>query len=786
MKLDVRTGPFPIAAGIVGLALFLLVDVLFRGRAFFERDLFWIYFPVAESFVRAVAEGAFPLRDTAIGFGQPLLANPNMQVLYPPTWLHLIMAPDRAFSLIVLMHFLIGGLGAAALCWHWSRSRGASFLAGASWMVSGPFLSAVNVWHHFDGATWVPWVLLAFERLLEQPGVTRMLLLGAVFGIQGLAGSADLCIMSALLAGLRLLCEGRELTEFRVRRSILLSLGSLVVAVTLAAGIWMPAGEILRSSARSALSRAERTEWSIHPAVAVEFVFPTQIGSLPLNLESRNRLTDGRPPFLKSLFLGPLIVPLIVAGLMNTAIRFRLRLFLGLGGLLAGLGSLGRHTPVYDWLVAFIPPLGLCRYPSKGAIPLSLLAALLAAIGASSFSLDRPRRAALAAAAGTALLGGLLFFQVPWLMDGLVDPSNGAATADSIFQVRSLLLLSAVLLVLLAVSLGTGRRAFAGVVVALGVVLSVWINRDINPTVSREALAFRPPYASLFRESGLGRLYAFDYLHYPARSAQIFDRSALIVPGKLPGLDSASAFITVVRSALMAPTGGAWGIEYAWDYDLYGLHDLHLRGLSRYMREIEGQPGFLRLLQIANVTRLVALHTSPFGALLLEGSIPMPLPEPLSVFRVPGALPRAYAVSGARLLPTTEAHATILDPAFEPSREVILDAGRALPVSGSFTSVVAITTRRSDRIVLDATLNEDGHVVLVEGFLPGWHATVDGLDVPVRRANALFVAAGVPAGRHQVVFTYRPLSAVAGVALTSLSFVALLLYFGSRRGTGRA
>jgi hypothetical protein len=786
MKADLRTGAFPVVAGLVGIGLFILFDVLFLGRAFFERDLLWVYLPAAEAFVRSVAEGALPLRDSSTGFGQPLLANPNMQVLYPPTWIHLILRPDQAFSLLILLHFLVGSSGAAALGWHFARNRWASFLAGAIWMTSGPVLSLVSIRHHFDGTAWTPWVLLAFERLLDQPRVSRMVVLGAVFGLQALAGSADLCIMSALLVVLRLLCEGRDLGLTRPRRALAMSFGSLLVAVGLAAGMWMPAIEILRSSARNALTREERTQWSIQPALAAEFLLPVQQRTLPWSAEARASLTDGRPPFLKSIFLGPFVLPLMVAALLNVSISRRVRAFLLIGILACALGSLGRYAPVYDMLVAIAPPLGVCRYPAKGAIPLSLLVALLASLGAGSLNNDRSRKAAAAASGVMALLNGMLYFGIEGLVKGFLDASNASLMADSISRVQSGLGLTALLLVLIGGAIISRRPHFVGLALACGLSLTLWLNRGMNPTVSREISRFRPAHATLLRQDGEGRLLAFDYLNYQARSAQIFNRSTLIVADRVAGLDPASAFIVVVRSALMAPTGGAWGIEYAWDYDLYGLHDLHLRSLSRQLRASEGQPAFLRMLQIANVTRVAALHTSTFGALTLERTIPMPLPEPLSIFRVPDPLPRAYAVSGARVLATAEAQGAILDPNFDPAKEVILDAGRAKPVATNFTSEVAVASHRSDLIVVDAVLKEEGHLVLVEGYLPGWRATVDGLEVPVHRANALFLAATVPAGRHQVVFTYRPRAAIVGIGLTSLTLVGLALCFGRLRGTREA
>lgn len=117
----------------------------------------------------------------------------------------------------------------------------------------------------------------------------------------------------------------------------------------------------------------------------------------------------------------------------------------------------------------------------------------------------------------------------------------------------------------------------------------------------------------------------------------------------------------------------------------------------------------------------------------------------------------------------------ILDPAFDPWKEVTIGDGQPAPISASFQGAVKIVNRRSDRIILETSLNERGHVVLTEGFLPGWNATLDGRSVPVRRANALFLAVDTPAGPHRLVFTYRPWSALAGMSLSAATAALLLM-----------
>lgn len=770
MSLSRRLGAVALALGI--LAAYQLRDVLFFGRAFFERDLLYYYYPWIEAFVRAIVEGALPLRNPTTGFGQPMLGNPSVQALYPPTWLHLILPAPRAFSLITLLHFVLGGTGAAALAWRFSRSITAALAAGAFWMASGPFQSGINVWHHFDGAAWMPWVLAAFHRLLERPDGPRVRALGAIFGLQILAGSGDLGAMTLLLALLMLLCSGSGLGA-RLARIWRPTLGALVIALALGAAMWMSVAELVRSSVRGRLPREVRTEWSIHPVAAGELALPLQIGSLPFTAQARGLLSEGRPPFLQSAFLGPLILPLLLAGLASTRVPLRLRLFLGIGAGAALLVAMGKHGPVYDAFVAVLPPLGMFRYPSKALFPASLLFCVAAGLGVDALSrgLGRERLVAGLAAGVGLVIAVRLRAEGAATFGSMLDASAGSGAIEVL---EHGLVVTALALGVFLIALAIGRPSAMAVSAILGLVATLSINADINVTVPEVVVRYRPAALPSLVEPSGGRLYAFDYLRSPASVPRFLGRASLVAPGRIRGLDAASATVVASRDALISPTGAAWGIEYAWDPDALGLFDDALRGLATGIQAAQGSD-LLRRLQIASVTRVASLHTTGFENLPVERTLGVAFPEPLRIFHVPDPRPRAYTTSGVRVLSVREASTVVLDPSFDPALEVTIDAGTTRPPSPSFRGAVTTLERRSDRVTLDVTLNEPGAVVATEGYLPGWRATVDGVAVPVRRANALFLAADVPAGRHRVVFAYRPTGALLGAGLTVLTAAGLLL-----------
>ena len=189
-----------VALATLAFAVLLYPGALLRGEAFFERDLHLDWYPRLAALGRALGEGAWPLWEPGLGFGQPLLADPSVQVLYPVTWLALALPWSAAYTAFVLVHLLVAGLGAERLAARLGAGRLGAWTAALAFVLSGPLQSALNLWHHFAGTAWMPWVLLAFDTALRRPSLAATLGLAAALALQILAGSADLCAMTLALA----------------------------------------------------------------------------------------------------------------------------------------------------------------------------------------------------------------------------------------------------------------------------------------------------------------------------------------------------------------------------------------------------------------------------------------------------------------------------------------------------------------------------------------------------------------------------------------------------------
>ena len=225
---------------------------------------------------------------------------------------------------------------------------------------------------------------------------------------------------------------------------------------------------------------------------------------------------------------------------------------------------------------------------------------------------------------------------------------------------------------------------------------------------------------------------------------------------------------------LMPLTGATWGLEYAWDTDLRLLFDQRLVRLTNSLRLAEGSPGFLKLLQLSGVEKVAALHEDGMEDLKLLGRYRIFHREPLRILEVPRPLPRAHLTSGRKRLRDSDSNA-LLDQDFDPRTTVLVDDGPERAPVTTFDGSARLVERKADRLTVLTTSNQPGFLTVLEGVLPGWRVSIDGRPGTVERANAIFVGTEVPAGNHRIEFRFLPPSALAGVGISALTGLLLLL-----------
>lgn len=205
---------------------------------------------------------------------------------------------------------------------------------------------------------------------------------------------------------------------------------------------------------------------------------------------------------------------------------------------------------------------------------------------------------------------------------------------------------------------------------------------------------------------------------------------------------------------------------------------------------------------------LTAPGVQPLSA--AQGGPPQRLPvvydgPDARVFLNPRGAPRALVAARVRVVGgEAQARALLAEASFDARREAVVeraDAGGPAGTGGVagvaegpvVHGTVAVSDPSNARVLMRATLDRRGLVVLNDSWAPGWSVTVDGKPAPVLRVDDVMRGVAVPAGSHRIEWSYRVpglragalLSVVALLGCVALLAVALLARGGGLPGRRR-
>lgn len=781
------------------LALGLLVysDCVFRGRMLFQRDLSLFFAGWMEAFARVVAAGSWPVWNPYPAYGQPMLATATAQILYPTTWLNLILPLSVYLTFFAVLHLMLAGLGGWALLRGLGASHRAGLLAGAAWAASGPVLSTVHMTNMYAAAAWMPWIGFLGHRTLVTRSRRLAVLWGCAIALTVLAGSMEVTLMGLALVPA---CAGdltlRRSVRERPGRTVLLLAIAAVLALLLSAAQWMPTVDWLQHSRRADLEEMTRRFWPNHPFMLAQTVLPLSLDPLPLSHAARQLLFDGREPLLYSIYMGGPLLALALAGAWFGG-RHRAG-FLALV-VLGVLLSFGHLTPLYDVALTILPPLKAFRFPSKATLLAGMAVAVLAGLGVDAWS-GRRRGSRAAWLLGIALPLGLLAV-IAWHLASPLAPvwrafvglpldGGGYERYPEFMRMSRHLLVAGLFLwmacaaiVVRAVRVGPAPL-LAALAAVVGVGDLVLHTRDLNPTVTRMLERHRPDILAQIPRERPNRTLVVIY--NDPRIVRLLPKDMDVWPIDLPHAVRALN----LREYPRILGAGLWGIE-GFPVDVPQLRESYAQVAAEALQIAPVLPAYPRLLRVLGVQYVISRHTANLDGLRLLSTVPAPSQEwPARLWALPDPLPRAYWVGRTTEgeTPLDLVRRVVEDPLFDPRQEVLLPRDQLGPAEADSAPPEAgraqILVLKPDAIEIETQATRDGYLVVTEAFTPGWRATVDERPAPILRANVVFRALRVPAGRHRVVMRYRPLAIPIGVGLSLLGLALAIAVWTRSRPEG--
>jgi hypothetical protein len=693
--------------------------------------------PVAQLREGVRAHGAPPLWRTGELYGLGTAGDPSQRILYPPMAIYALCDMPLAEHLFVLCHTLLLAWGMYALIRGERRSPLAA-LAGAI-MVGLSFKVATYLlcgWDTVYGAVaYVPLALHLFLRSLRSKSLAPGALLGVVLAVSCLAGTPQIVVSLGLglpVAGL--LALGRHRTRERLARLALTLVLGFGIAFLLAAP------GLLASLASSAASDRAGS-------------YGTSIGRNVLAALTVPDLTHEDLSWETSNYLGLLAFPLAGAGIASTRRKLSFALWVFVIFLILAAGP---ATPIGEAL-ELVPVVGKLSYLTRLLWIVAVAEAMLAARGIDALVAvgdgGRRRRLAIGLAAGS--FATILAFAIP-----------GQERHDALSPLVGALGL-AVLLASPLLPFVPRRRRFA--------LLSVLVvATGIELLVLTERVLVRVPWEPLVRPSLVER----------ALSAEPFAR---VMPISPPG----RTLDTVVPCQARVTRAD-------------GYSPLHPRATVAYVHAIGGQGAgawspyvWINRLARLDLLGIGATHVasrSPVEGLevVAEADEPLWLPaghevtERVVLQRIPGALPRAYVMRRARSVAASEQQGRMVAASpFEGTRSLLVDGPVPAELEGENDAPLpaAITRYEPDAVTVEASVPAPGgFLVLLDADDPAWRATVDGLPVPIRRANAIFRAVKLTGGTHAVAFRIGcPTPFLVGLGLSAAGAILVIFLLTKRR-----
>jgi hypothetical protein len=774
--------------GVIVYAVFLLLTYPFlpavrdRSQAFYNDVLLGFFGPEKHGLARLLRDGVMPAWVNDQFGGEPFIANLQHAVFYPgnlPFW---VLPTSLALDVVCAAHVAFAGLAMWAYCRFALRtSRWGAAFAGLAFGFGSVVLQHIILMNQLQVIAWMPVVLLFGHLALERRRLRYVVLTGVAVGMQLLAGHPEEWVYTLLTlavygAAWVVTAHPRQWPRRALSAGLRLG-GALVAFVLLFAWQLLPTLLLQRNGYRS------------NPTFGQQFPLPKAI--------ALNALLPDFDHVLVGEFVGFIgVAGLALAGLGIAAGPRRLLWARCAMLVLAVLGvvmALGNQNAFYRLIYEHVQLVQQFRVPARYLLLTYFATAAAAGLGMDVLLYGRigdwARRVVdgmgglvvVGALLGSALLLGGVSYYVPsrgnWI---LVAAAGGLAWALANFRRIPRAAIALMLIGVTAVELQQARPTAeyhektpnvvyddpGPVMQRLGqeggrYVTNAW---DIPATAEQRATIAIPP--------GFGRVEGNYYVvswprRLAARPAWEYATGAETIIGRDGGLMPLRNYADFFSSAV-DPRGllaGGITLELPSQWNWSGLDFL---GVRWFVTTTSQPPGEVKVLeqhgfkpvQQAAFFQLWERPAPPLARMVYQADV------------VPSAADRLARLKTG--YPLTD-RAMVGEPVGSLQR----------PLSNP---IVNVLQREGSRVRLSVRTQTDGLLVLSDPYYPQWHVRVDGEPAKLLEAGHAFRGVKVPAGSHEVVFSYQDRAMQLGFVLsllTCLGVLAVWLWGRRRRSAGR-
>ena len=797
-----RARQIAIALIIIALPVGFMHRTLIEGRPLARDDASTMVCPFFHALDEALSRGHLYLWDSQQWCGLPVMARGEVGALYPPHLLLALALPwQTALHLSYWLHLALGAGGAYLVARNLGATRGGSLIGGAAYAFSGYQAAHLIHYAHIIGVAYVPLMLAALQTALTC-NTGRRWALFAIAAALGFLGSHPQVFLMAATVCLLWVIFGHDwraeesLPHTRILPLLLAAaIAGLLVAPQLLPTIGLAAaqGKVAATDVGSAMQQIGA--YPFHASDLARVLLPSFYGTVHAGSVTGPEWHETNP------FTGA--VPLLL-GIAGAIAAFRRR---GWGFCIAifAVGAAlmpAEGNPIHAAL-ARLPFWASFRATGRWMVLPILSLSLLSALAITHLP-EATRRARTGARRTVAILAVLIaaLTVMLWLVFGVDDdghlwlPGQGgsfpiAVPADAMLNCLTswepvLLVGAAIVAWIVAARLAAGKRAGALTLLLLLVAVG-W------------------PQWLLWQQTNLTApcdyyTEVYDELPETARAVRAVPGRVttlppeVVTPGWQPPGATRDQRLMAERNLLRPALGTIWGDWFSEGY-LQGLATPATRelwaayyayGAQAFTGEAELSPEAVRLFGTP-VQRMKRMHRlAEVGAIVTTGTIDDPDLElkyagVANVYAYRERHPRWWLAREAIVIEDPAAQLQAIKRLdFDPEEQVIVDRPVDLGTDArAETGIVYPVSGTTTNFKLSVVCPEPRVLVLADAWYPGWRVTVHGQPAELLRANYAFRGVVVPAGEHNVTFSFRPAawsSALPMFGVGMLALIALLVW----------
>jgi hypothetical protein len=726
-----------VSGAALGLA-FLFWWPLFEGGGFVGGDVYSYYLPQKVVYAESLGALELPLWNNRAGHGYPIVGESQTGVFYPFNLvLYSLLPINAAYNVNHLLHYLL----AFIFTWLYARSLSLSRLSSAlsALVYTYGWFPPRSCWEWaIIGGAWLPAAFWCVERFFATRRARFALGLCGVLAVQLLAGHFNLSFLTLVALvpyiGLRLFFANRELPEVTRRRSLLVggvSMAAIVCAFGLAALQLAPTWELKQLSQREAPGQDHNLAHGSIPVFPQlvywsQAVRPWYWYSLGTNRDDALReveplLGDKTNQVEAHLYFG--LIPLALA-LVEVGYLFWTRDRVSLVWLVLALAALVYTPGWFVGLARHVPGFNFFQGPGRYGVITTLGVAILAAK-----SLDRLR-------ANGSLISGMAilvsFAAAMWT--GLELTSQGyeiehSSSAPNPFNIQGLAISETAISVILLLGL---------IAIILAVVAQL-LSRDSRPVPAarfgRWTLVGFTLFTTVIDLWLVSRVVTYSEMVPDPPIKHLADSPVGHILKSNPQPSRVFAPGANLPSALAAATPL---------YLTFGPVEYVNPRLVMPTSPLAAQIDWLRRAGVTHVLSFNPLNPTDWPVRLVWRDYDPLLNPAWARFREPLYL---YELAGSR--------------------------GRVAWEKAGSQPAPQVRELRPKRIVIDADSPTGGRMILTELMYPGWTVTIDGQPAEPITIEQMYRGVEVPAGHHEVVWSYHPRSLYWGLLASAITFLIL-------------